>query len=103
MGSYDLDGDGVDELITGWSNGKIDARNSKTGEIIFKDLFSNGIAGIVSGDYRRAGRNQLIVISCTGESNNKLEVSFLYFNFYDLQSYNFISGFVQLKVTILPV
>ncbi|XKL67444.1 hypothetical protein PGB90_002935 [Kerria lacca] len=67
LGSYDLDGDGVDELITGWSNGKIDARNSKTGEIIFKDLFSNGIAGIVSGDYRRAGRNQLIVISCTGE------------------------------------
>lgn len=33
---FDINGDGVPELIVGWSNGKIDARNSKTGEIIFK-------------------------------------------------------------------
>lgn len=62
-----MDGDGVDELITGWSNGKIDARNSKTGEIIFKENFAHGIAGIIAGDYRRAGRNQLIIVSQTGE------------------------------------
>lgn len=70
LASYDLDGDGVDELITGWSNGKIDARNSKTGEIIFKENFSHGIAGIIAGDYRRAGRNQLIIISQTGEGGS---------------------------------
>lgn len=34
--SYDLDGDGVPELITGWSNGKIDARNDRSGEVVFK-------------------------------------------------------------------
>lgn len=34
--SYDLDGDGVPELITGWSNGKIDARNDRSGEVMFK-------------------------------------------------------------------
>lgn len=82
MGSYDLDGDGVDELITGWSNGKIDARNSKTGEIIFKDVFVHGVAGIVSGDYRRAGRNQLIVVSQSGEG--------MWPNFYFLGEVNIL-------------
>ena len=39
--SYDLDGDGVPELITGWSNGKIDARNDRSGEVMFKVSFRN--------------------------------------------------------------
>lgn len=67
---YDLDGDGKEELITGWSNGKIDARNSRTGEVVFRDILSSGIAGVVVGDYRRAGKNQLIVVSVTGEGKN---------------------------------
>ena len=37
--SYDLDGDGVKELITGWSNGKLDARNDRSGEVVFKVSF----------------------------------------------------------------
>ena len=32
--SFDLTGDGVSELITGWTSGKVDARNEKTGEVI---------------------------------------------------------------------
>ena len=47
MHSFDLDGDGVPEVITGWSSGKVDVRRSKTGEVIFKDSFSSHIAGIV--------------------------------------------------------
>jgi len=38
--SYDLSNDGVPELITGWSNGKIDARTDRTGEVIYKDCHS---------------------------------------------------------------
>lgn len=71
---YDLDGDGKEELITGWSNGKIDARNSITGEVIFRDVLSNSIAGVVVGDYIRAGKCQLIVVSITGEGRYTLSL-----------------------------
>ena len=48
---YDLDGDGVKELITGWSNGKLDARNDRSGEVVFKDNFTHPIAGLSLGKY----------------------------------------------------
>ncbi|XP_013786899.1 Bardet-Biedl syndrome 2 protein homolog [Limulus polyphemus] len=65
--NYDLDGDGVPELITGWSNGKIDARNAQTGEVVFKDNFSHCIAGITRGDYRMTGEEELIFCAVDGE------------------------------------
>ncbi|CAG2065772.1 unnamed protein product, partial [Timema podura] len=65
--AYDLDGDGVEELITGWSNGKIDARSSRTGEVMFKDNLNHAVAGITEGDYRMLGRSDLICCSVEGE------------------------------------
>ncbi|XP_033751915.1 Bardet-Biedl syndrome 2 protein homolog isoform X2 [Pecten maximus] len=65
--SFDLDSDGVTELITGWSNGKIDVRSDRTGEVIYKDAFSHPVAGIVQGDYRLDGSQQLICVSAEGE------------------------------------
>ncbi|XP_052802145.1 Bardet-Biedl syndrome 2 protein homolog [Mya arenaria] len=67
INSFDLDSDGVPELITGWSNGKIDARSDRTGEVIFKDNFQNAVAGVVQGDYRHDGGQQLICVSIEGE------------------------------------
>ena len=47
MHSFNLSSEGVPELITGWSSGKIDVRRCKTGEVIFKDSFSSHVTGIV--------------------------------------------------------
>ncbi|XP_010594379.1 Bardet-Biedl syndrome 2 protein isoform X4 [Loxodonta africana] len=65
--AFDLNSDGVPELITGWSNGKVDARSDRTGEVIFKDNFSSAIAGVVEGDYWMDGHVQLICCSVDGE------------------------------------
>uniref|UniRef100_A0A8C0DUE4 Bardet-Biedl syndrome 2 protein homolog n=1 Tax=Balaenoptera musculus TaxID=9771 RepID=A0A8C0DUE4_BALMU len=65
--AFDLNSDGVCELITGWSNGKVDARSGRTGEVIFKDNFSSAVAGVVEGDYRMDGHIQLICCSVDGE------------------------------------
>ncbi|XP_048461696.1 Bardet-Biedl syndrome 2 protein homolog isoform X3 [Rhincodon typus] len=65
--AFDLNSDGVCELITGWSNGKIDARSDRTGEVIFKDNFTSCVAGIVEEDYRMDGQKQLICCSVEGE------------------------------------
>lgn len=67
LSCYDLDGDGVEELVTGWSSGKVDARNSRTGEVVFRDVLNQPIAGIVTGDYTKTGRIQLIACSQGGE------------------------------------
>ncbi|KAJ8281179.1 hypothetical protein GJAV_G00064420 [Gymnothorax javanicus] len=73
--AFDLNGDGVVELITGWSNGKIDARSDRTGEVIFKDNFSSSVAGVVEGDYRMDGQVQLICASVDGEVRGYLPAS----------------------------
>ncbi|ETE64406.1 Bardet-Biedl syndrome 2 protein-like protein, partial [Ophiophagus hannah] len=65
--AFDINSDGVCELITGWSSGKIDARSDRTGEVIFKDNFASSVAGIVQGDYRMDGSTQLICCSVDGE------------------------------------
>lgn len=55
------------QLITGWSNGKVDCRSIKTGEVLFKDSMGHGCAGIVEGDYRSVGKTDLICVSVEGE------------------------------------
>lgn len=65
--TFDINGDGTPELITGWSSGKIDARTYNTGEVMFKIQLSSSVAGIVEADYRRTGKPDLVVVSTNGE------------------------------------
>jgi hypothetical protein len=67
MQNYDLLGQGSTQLITGWSNGKIDCRSTKTGEVLFKDTMTAGVAGVVEGDYRSVGKTDVICASSEGE------------------------------------
>jgi len=67
IGTFDINGDGVPELVTGYSSGKLDARTYSTGEVIFKILLSSGVAGLVEADYRRTGKSDLVVVSTNGE------------------------------------
>jgi Bardet-Biedl syndrome 2 protein len=46
--AYDLDGDGVPELVSGWESGKVEVRSDRTGEVIYTDKFKAPIADIVS-------------------------------------------------------
>ena len=56
---------------------QIDARNDKTGEVIFKDNLPSAVAGIVQGDYRLDGKDELICCSVDGEGNHDIIVIFL--------------------------
>lgn len=77
MYCYDLLGKGSAQLITGWSNGKIDCRSLNTGEVLFKDALPQSIAGIIEGDYRSIGKADLICVSSEGEGNFNSDI--LYF------------------------
>ena len=47
ISSYDINQDGVPELVTGWSSGKVDVKHPDTGQILYKTSFNSHIAGIV--------------------------------------------------------
>lgn len=89
VGTFDINGDGIPELITGWSTGKVDARTYNTGEVIFKIQLSSGVAGIVEADYRRTGKSDLVVVSVNGEGTKLITVileiivfAIIYNNYY---------------------
>lgn len=65
--SFDLDNDGVPELICGWDNGKVEVRNQKTGEVMSKDYFQAPVAALVHADYRLDGRDTLMCLTVEGD------------------------------------
>merc|ERR1719162_2870532 len=64
---FDLDNDGVPELIAGWENGKVEVRNEKTGEVQCKEHFSCAVSALVHADYRLDGRSTLMAITADGD------------------------------------
>jgi Bardet-Biedl syndrome 2 protein len=91
--AFDLDGDGVPELVTGLSNGRLEGgsrcfdavltpllrrfnpvfgpvslvRNDDSGELIYKDGYNAGVAAIVQADYHLDGREEIMVCCEDGE------------------------------------
>eukprot|EP00656_Telonema_subtile_P027317 TRINITY_DN2936_c0_g1_i4.p1 TRINITY_DN2936_c0_g1~~TRINITY_DN2936_c0_g1_i4.p1 ORF type:complete len:708 (+),score=238.48 TRINITY_DN2936_c0_g1_i4:70-2193(+) len=67
LASFDLDGDGVPELVAGLANGRLEVRNDNNGELIYKDQFERGVAAVLSGEYTGDGREHVIVCAEDGE------------------------------------
>lgn len=72
--SFDLDNDGVPELVSGWNNGVFNVRNSENGEIIYKDSLGSSIAAIVKADYRLDGKENLMVCTESGDIKGYLPI-----------------------------
>lgn len=54
IAAFDLNGDGVLELISGWSNGKVEARSAASGDVVARDSLGSGVAGLLTGQLRDA-------------------------------------------------
>lgn len=67
IAGFDLDGDGHPELVTGWSNGKLEVRSDRSGEVLFKDAAAAPVAAILQADYRSDGKAELLVCGTDGE------------------------------------
>ncbi len=47
LAAYDVNGDGQLELVAAWTSGKVDVRDSQTGEVVFKDTLPAPCASVV--------------------------------------------------------
>lgn len=64
---FDLNGDGVPELIAGWSSGRLEVRLDTTGFLVYKDKFAASIAKLLVTDYRMDGKQQIVAVGTDGE------------------------------------
>lgn len=65
--AYDLDGDGVPEVVSGWSSGKLEVRNEHSGELLYKDNFAGAVTALLRADYRKDGGEDMLCCSLDGE------------------------------------
>ncbi|TPP45630.1 Ciliary BBSome complex subunit 2, C-terminal family protein [Leishmania donovani] len=68
----DVDGDGVAELVIGWSNGRVEVRTDrgggleKGGSVLFRDTYSSAVAAVLSEDYRQDGMPLPVICTVDG-------------------------------------
>lgn len=75
----DVDGDGVAELVVGWSNGRVEVRTDRSsaagggagasergGTLLFRDTYSSAVAAVLAEDYRHEGVTLPVVCTVDG-------------------------------------
>lgn len=69
IASYDINADGVPEIISTWSNQTLNIRNTLNGETIYKTAVPNNetVAAIVCSDYRKDGKEELMLCCSNGD------------------------------------
>lgn len=68
--AFDLNTDSVAELISGWSNGKVEARNAATGDVMARDNLGSAVAGLLRGQLRdNEGDLELLAVSAEGQAS----------------------------------
>jgi Bardet-Biedl syndrome 2 protein len=67
LAAFDMDVDGVPEVVAGWASGKVEVRRHANGELVFRDYLPSAVAAIVVADYRMDGRPVLICAGVDGE------------------------------------
>ena len=64
--SFDIDGDGVPEVVIGFGQGLVMARRMHNGELIYRQTFDAGIASLLACDYKIIGKEQLMIVTEAG-------------------------------------
>ena len=64
---YDLLGTGQMQIVLGWESGKIDVRDSRSGDVLMKLMAASKVIGLIVTDYRGTESEDLICVSEQGE------------------------------------
>ena len=66
---YDINNDGINEIICGWNTGKLQVREESNGTIIFEQDLKKEMSKLLLGDLNNQEKKQLICCHSNGESN----------------------------------
>jgi len=75
MIAFDIDGDGVDEVIIGWSNGRMEARRDEDGSLVYRESLGHSVNGLLKTDYRNTGEEELVCCMSNGDLRGYTSVS----------------------------
>ncbi|XP_039431852.1 Bardet-Biedl syndrome 2 protein-like [Culex pipiens pallens] len=67
LAMYDILGCENKQVIIGWKSGKIDVRDARNGDVLFKMKLNDFVCGIACNDYRGIGVLDLVIVTADGE------------------------------------